>query len=272
MIIADWTKETAYPFKALKPKERLKDLPKGTKLTTDREWKWEFLRRNKIYQEAHADFLKTAEQNKSERYPDPPKLPWETREVWMCRCDNMGIMAKMLSWEQQCAKQWGLLNRMGDPSQGITPHIRFACPDFPKCITSIEAAENVFCDQPVGSPVGVEMDEAQDTVLMVDPNRMLIAFDLTLPVQPQVMRLRKLLSHAKKERNLKVDDAPHNRRHLWAKYLRALDGYDAGVNKATIGKILGFNEGGASASAQAYDWLKTAEYLRETGYRFIGSE
>jgi hypothetical protein len=107
-----------------------------------------------------------------------------------------------------------------------------------------------------------------------------ITFDLSLPIDVQVDWVRAhLKAHARirsEAGEMKIVPQPRYEARMYRNYLRAFDAKRAGVKPADIVKVLLPKEAkkngaadGYSVSAKVKAWTKQAEFLVETGYRFI---
>jgi hypothetical protein len=112
------------------------------------------------------------------------------------------------------------------------------------------------------------------------PELLTITFNLSLPINEQVDSVR---SHLKGEAQLRSEAGemeivrqPRYEARMYRNYLRAFDAKQAGAKHAQIVQVLLPKEAETNDSAHDYPpnkkvkiWLKTAERLVETGYRFI---
>lgn len=261
--MADWLNPDDYPF--------------SPETTSNREWAWEFLRRNPAYRDDYSKFSGRVSALKAQfgkgwnNQPDareyaPPKAPGESDRAWMLRCDDLGEKARRLPLEHWYAEKWGLKGRMGNPEEGMTPYIAFsATSPFPRRIEVLDDALALFCDQRV--------DDDGEALLIRD-GVTLIAFDLRAPVKGQLAKAQRLLAASKSLKALGAKSV-HKAKGKWVTYLRVLDGLAAGAGKAEIAKKLGYSPADHStvtASMQGYDWVEAATRLRDHDYRYIASE
>lgn len=105
-----------------------------------------------------------------------------------------------------------------------------------------------------------------------------ITFNLSLPIDEQVDLVR---AHLKKRARIRSEAGemqivpqPRYEARMYQRYLRAFDAKQAGAKPADIVEVLLPNEpndasNGYSGSAKVKVWIRQAEFLIESGYRFI---
>jgi len=112
------------------------------------------------------------------------------------------------------------------------------------------------------------------------PELITITFNLALPLDEQVENAHAhMTAHARfrsDDGEIKLIPQPRYEARMYRNYLRAFDAKQAGAKPADIVKVLLPKEAkknnaatGYNASAKVKAWIKRAEFLVETGYRFI---
>jgi hypothetical protein len=112
------------------------------------------------------------------------------------------------------------------------------------------------------------------------PELQTITFNLSLPIDAQVDGVRAHLKDEAQFRSeageMEILPQPRYEARMYRNYLRAFDAKQAGAKPAEIVKALLPKEAKANNAAQGYSgsakvkhWIKQAEFLVETGYRFI---
>ena len=126
-------------------------------------------------------------------------------------------LPRVVPLETWYAKKWGLKRRMHDPD--TVDEVRFldvteltGFPDFP----AREDVEEYF--------------EFVDGEAYKRVDRILVGFDLTLPLSPQ-------LKLAKKELRRRLVRPARNRQDMWVDYLRVLDARDPRIKEETFSDI-----------------------------------
>lgn len=206
---------------------------KGTSL--DR-WAFEFLRRN---QEFVVKFMAA----KSE-----PK-PASNGELIGWSQTPTGKVLKEYGVRRPMLQEWVGAGMSDSP---------FIFPTHPISVRScrVETAGAMFTDEAVGKYFNIALEE---------PDKVVLEFDLSQPLNPQLARAKKMLvanqiMHIGKKKTAKATV----KMYTW--YLRVLDAYSAGIHPAKICEILSQEYTDAVSDDTLKNWKKAGEFMRDGGY------
>lgn len=265
----DWRDEKTYP-------EKLASLG----------WAWEFLRRNKQYQQDYARWS-NATSNHSGAHPSSPLLPYEEH---LRREEDRSITwydpprredESLGDWEERCRKdrvvpqtftptewmrhRWQLA-RPGNPDLACNDDVIFFKPRFPAEVT-YKDFDGYFEERKLD--IDDDMPDIDSYVARKDQYAV-IAFDLNQPLAPQVHRAKKMLKEfattQPKGKNIVTDERASELRNQ----LRVLDGLAAG---ATLREIAAFlfpedlkMDNPIHGEQHVSDVKRSAEKMVEQGY------
>lgn len=196
-------------------------------------WAWEFLRRN-------AEFQNQVNKCISECLPMNAKpVRWKEHpvsQVFMMWGVDYSV------WGHEC---WGLIHDIEDPENG--PPLTIDRGLFPPFL---------FCTWPRFPLSNQEQSDYKTSSLV---------FLLTEPLGPQLARAKKMLE-MERAVHIKVSafhtrERNNERESMFPTYLRVLDARIKGVSKYKIAEVLDSDEDNVS------NWIKSAEELRDGGYR-----
>lgn len=121
----------------------------------------------------------------------------------------------------------------------------------------VETAGAMFTDEAVGKYFNIALEQ---------PDKVVLEFDLSQPLNPQLERAKKMLlgsqkSHIGKKKTAKATV----KMYPW--YLRVLDAYSAGMHPAKICEVLSQEYTDAVSDDTLKNWKKAGEFMRDGGYR-----
>lgn len=221
-------------------------------------WAWEFLRRNPDYR---ADFAALKSGEFKEKGYSPPKLPNETEHQWQFRCIQNEIDPNILSPERNLARKWGMRYFMCDPTQTVIE------------LKSGERAVEFDTDvKPVLLEKWDDVErlptfEEEGGVVLVDRNRLLISFDLTGPLEPQIKSLKMWFG----ERKTSDVSAKKPQAQTFVNCLRVLDAMSALGDKFEnhlVRDVL-FKDHNGDLDVKIHNLIATAKENNRAGYRAI---
>ena len=190
-------------------------------------WAWEFLRRDPNYRQ---DFLKVS-QFKAKHGPewrkqpeakvfDPPKPDKQTEHDWALQNMMAGIPAKEIMLDEATASKWEL-TELYDPRQPLEQGVVFAPRKFPRQIFLRDELLDVIDDEPEPE------DELGSGIQRVMDNLAIVAFDMTLPVGPQIEACKPLLIEWQKKmtehQRVQKAEGHAGKNQKWLRHLRSLD-------------------------------------------------
>lgn len=221
-------------------------------------WAWEFLRRNPDYR---ADYAALKSGGFKEKGYAPAKLPNETEHQWQFRCIKNDTDPDILSPEQNLAQRWGLRFFMCDPTQ-----------------TAIELQDGeraVEFDTDVKPVLLEKWDdverlptvEEEGDVVVVDRSRLLISFDLTGPLEPQIDSLKTWFG----ERKAPDGPAKKPQAQTFINCLRVLDAMTALGDKFEnhLARDVVFKGDQGDLDVKIHNLILTAKENNRAGYRAI---
>lgn len=234
----DWRDAEAYVF----------DPPLGPA-----EWAWQFLRRNPEYAADYAWFISTWRALEAD-YGAPPArdfFRWrQDPRAWRSESEIVGCSAETCPGEGdrvliECwmGAKWGLAKFPLDPAVvRPTPGLELDWRAQPVEVAAVEGAEDL-------ASLGAE--------------KMALAFDLTLPLAPQLDAARvRLAARARAlEKAGQITRSVATAAPTWTRWLRLLDGVAAGVAVETLAQALALED---VATA-----LEQARAMCASGYRRI---
>ena len=202
-------------------------------------WAWEFLRRNKDYQNDWRD-LKIKLGSLAEKYPNLQAKEWE--EVF----NNHSLFSALTI----SAAKWGLA--------------RFANPDdpyHPVTVEWLQAGGRILCP-------------GRESSVWGDPYYEVVAFDLSAPLAEQLKMAETHLERVKEkridERQIEVMPPVRAQPERWPGYLRALDAEASGVATPEIASVLLPHIKNVSpdysGNQSIRNWLGSGKRLRDFGY------
>lgn len=246
-------------------------------------WAWEFLRRNPRYRDQYKEVRAVGSEYEQKYGPNkrkwpkeepafiftPPKKPSEAVKRWRTRCALAeGEPPKIVPMERYYAEKWGLRDQMFDPGLGVEQGVRFHPPsDYPRLLRTWDEVE-LYRDEEVTDDGGVVVRPIDDKAL--------VAFELRLPLKKQVSEARRRLKAWQDELvahgRVKVE-VSRSHEKKWRRYLRALDGEEAGASKTEIALTLGLAQPyqfpDPHPSSKAGETLELAKRLVQGGYQKI---
>ncbi len=206
----DWKNEKDYTF---------------TKSLTPEGWAWEFLRRNPRYQSDYAHVVKLKEEENAEyappkkdgllrkedlphtRFYEPERLPDETRLQWKHRAIGLDQDPREYSLTQWYGKVWGLANDISDPAS-----------DQPPAFLPYRKSPEVLNWDSLS-----DYFEPDEHAQAQKPEMLVLGFDLTLSLKPQLKEAKRILEEKKKKFKLGLQKRETPRPDKWDTYLRILD-------------------------------------------------
>lgn len=211
-----------------------------------KQWSWEFLRRQRAYQEDYDSYLSQVHEL-VQKYGDnwktnpkakifiPPLKPGESQRHWEVHVDN----PRREYLHIEMAKKWCLLDMYSPQTEWN--HMTFIKPWYdPMLISTPDEFEGLLKKYPTG-PDDVDIYEE------VGPDRAVIAFDLTVDIEPQLKSAGKMLTAhrrpLKKQRKLNTIDGRDNG-VAWFIHLRVLDALleTPRPTNADIGEVMGYDK------------------------------
>tara|TARA_B100000315_G_scaffold247817_1_gene277047 strand:- start:722 stop:1528 length:807 start_codon:yes stop_codon:yes gene_type:complete len=258
MTKTDWRKKEDYAY--------TDDLDK-------QGWAWEFLRRNPEYRKDY-ESLQSGE-FKEVTY-EPKKKSEETEEQWKARCIlNEDVDPRKIGSEQTLARKWRLKFRLYDPSMNAL-ELREAgtAVEFTDVeLTIIKKFDDVYSipTEETSAKMGDEVDV--DSVTMIRKDQLLVVFDVTGPLKPQLDTVRRSFNQAKDEMppsGAKNDPIGKPKKDVFLNGIRALDGIAAEASNHEIGIVL-FADAVANTNidVKIHDCIKSAINNMKFGYRAI---
>jgi hypothetical protein len=213
-------------------------------------WAWQFLRRCPEYRADHLWFITTWRVLEAD-YGVPPRrdfFRWkQDSRAWRAEAEIAGCGADVCPGENdrvliECwmGAKWGFRKFPIDPAI-----------DFPEELSWRE------------QPIGVETVSAAG-IAALPPERIALAFDLSLPLDAQLEAARRELALRRHSLAKSGRLPPLSARQgapIWGKWLRLLDGLEAGASLSEIGRGLDL----ADPTTEAREALA----MRESGYRRI---
>lgn len=240
MINKNWKKESDYGF---------------TKELTKKQWAWEFLRRNTEYQDKYQEFI-----SKPKAHPLKNKTFFNLQEK----------LKPYTYLSRKYANEWSL-KYMYDPNKDFSQGVRFKSPSgLPTIITTQDDIEQYFEVETIYDPE----DRPAGDVIKTKNDIGLVAFDLRMPIGPQVNLCNKKLTKRKKYmakyghiKSKKIKTHPE----LWVRHLRVLDALLSGASSSDIAHGVKYydklkDEDGHNAASQANDLIKAAKRMSQKGY------
>ena len=115
----------------------------------------------------------------------------------------------------------------------------------------------------------VEIDGRRYRLMPESESSVVLGFDLTAPLAPQLARAKKILN-ASKER-IKEELPVENRKQvaMYPLYLRVLDARAANATKAKMAEVFSLERPDGVTEKDIANWLNAAEALANGGYRQI---
>jgi len=215
--------------------KKAEDYPpvKGTSL---QRWAYEFLIRNKSFNEKIAIAQKESAENISGEL-----VGWSSTPV--------GKVLKEYGVEYPMLDEWLKANISDSPLIFTT---------YPKSVGSylVDKAGGLFSDGAIGKHYRISPDQ---------DDKFLLEFDLTQPINPQIEKAKKMLIATQIARTGKEVKASASVK-LFPWYLRVLDAIEAKVNKAKICEVLGGELKDAMSDDTFRNWQKSGETMRDGGY------
>jgi len=101
------------------------------------------------------------------------------------------------------------------------------------------------------------------------PQRAVLEFDLTSPINPQIERAKKMLKENQKGLSGEKRSSGKSIVRLYPWYLRVLDAHSAGIRRAKICEVLSEQYKPGVSDDDLRNWKLEAERLRDGGYREI---
>lgn len=239
-------------------------------------WAWQFLRRNPDYR---ADYESLTEllQRLAPEYGsldepqvwkrlmnvpgaigyDPPRLEDESDVEWSRRCGYLNPKKQRIDLFLQ--RRWGIRGTLPNPlTENLIEPVFYDPRDWPRLVT-LDECSDYFLDE------GYEHEY---------PN-VLFAFNVGLPLNNQISRLRSLVGEilkVRKEQGLESHIGKWQHRDQWVKYLRVLDGYEDGATTIDIVDTLYSGEDRGKEAENKVTYAKRkAEKLRDGGYLYIAT-
>ena len=234
-----------------------------TKLLDPFGWAWEFLRRNPEYR---SDFEALRCGELDEWVYDPPKEAFETDEQWFSRCGiKDGTNPQKFSPEQNLARKWGLWHRIYDPAKTADELKSIGTP--------------VLFDVDVNPEFIVQWDHLNDIPVIEEPggvtivrrDRLLVVFDVTGPITPQLAKVKKKFSQARKSLSpnvTKIGAAGKPKVTAFLQGIRALDALMEGASNHEIGKEF-FGDDNSDIDVHAKNCIDSADRNMTFGYKAI---
>ena len=191
----DWRNEAEYDF---------------TDSLKLKEWAWEFLRRNPDYRNIYEEVKELEEMEVSQFGPYPkqhniqsehlfyyePELnTGETAIQWFSRCVRNGIDHHKYSPSVWHARLWGIVGTMPDPNIDRPSIQIFGTKPDP----SEDSPFEIIFVRPDILPDTVnwyrlhEYFEGDESDYQQKPNKLVLAFDLSLPLTPQLKAAKNIL-------------------------------------------------------------------------------
>ncbi|MEN8760824.1 MAG: DUF6499 domain-containing protein [Thiogranum sp.] len=221
------------------------------------QWAWEFLRRNKAYQQDWRWFWATW-QSLEARYGKPPERDFQRWErdpdayrmvddtSAECRVDQ----DKMLI-ECWMGAKWGFYKFPLDPATRQ--------PVIGEQLTWREADESAQL-----------VEDADSTYLHGEARHVALGFELDLPLRRQLELAKRFLQlrQARLRREGKITmRLVSSQKHRWCVMLRMLDGLQAGDDLDSVYAVVREQHGGPDGDSPAATLLHEAEKLVNGGYR-----
>jgi hypothetical protein len=126
---------------------------------------------------------------------------------------------------------------------------------------------------PLFTGTGLCWTEERGPRMLLYPGQIAVIFDLERPIEWQMAEARRIFAreqkYAKEEKRIKP--AHRNRTELFARYLRVLDGVDAGATHTEIGAVLFKNQSSKQRLFAVRDYWDAATRLRDKDYLFIAA-
>ncbi len=228
-------------------------------------WAWEFLRRDKKYQEEY-EILKSDAKELEQRYGtdwkkkeeaklySPIKLPNETDDKWRRRVALSGGKAKREILGSEFKRKWCLVGVYA-PDRPYDSSIKFVKEfDLPHMIKDFDEIENI---------IEVETEDG-DYYLPISKAQGVFVFDLDFPIKPQLEKAGELLYQRQKELYGEDEQGLRKRDREWKRYLKVLDTYDANpdMQKKELGGLCGNKIGENAYSDAGYKNLLAAQRIQ----------
>jgi len=282
--LPDWRDDSQYPH------------PKTTPL---KQWAWEFLRRNPAYQKQWQETIepwrrpdgnfdnKGAIEAKTRQFSQTT----EYQEKWKKHQENWPEIAKARNLKEAVQAYTILENNpeymaslnaltITDPVAELQSNFGFysivllppsipsnALPMHVTFHASLKGTRSIMktiypSDKTAAFEPPIEID-------WLKKNEILVCFDLELPIETQIKNAKEYLKTLRKQLSdmgvIKIKN-PRNHIELFQRYLRVLDGKDRGIPEIKLLECIFPDKVDIEIVKYA---VKTAEYLRNEGYRFI---
>lgn len=227
-------------------------------------WAWEFLRRNQQYEKDYATYTKqmNEEIEKYGPYPSriflnkipsehlyyfsPPKIENESVNSWFQGNLHNKQVPRFFRPDQWCAYKWKIRSALPDP------HDYKSCPKF----YVPEKAEQIHFDN---------VDKFF-TDEFPKEDKLLIAFDLTERLDPQLKYVSDLFTHFQQPfmKNGLVKNLPKPHVKKWPNYLRAWDAKQCGFTYSEIAEVLEPLKDPENSIQNMQKWVnKAREYIEK---------
>lgn len=238
-------------------------------------WAWEFLRRNKEYQQDYERFQVYLQyhEDKAPHTPldvyavcDPPALENETEDKYTKRMAEADQYWKITPLPVALAEKHGLYHRA--PHALIDPRKD----DPARLLFSTESSPSLL-----GSPGGVFMWLREYAAKRAPVSEVVVKFDLELPIDVQIEKAKILLEW--KQGDLDKDGLiqpkkPRNRKEKYVNYLRLLDAEVCGVEVREMAEVIfphieNSHSIGYLGDKTARNQLQAAKKMRDSYYRYL---
>ena len=225
----DWKDSTAYP---------------NEKTTTDKQWAWEFLRRNPEFQK---DCKKLKSGQHEHFVHDPPFKTNESPAEYIRRTGSSP--SRRVDIKSYLAKKWCVDNiREIDPEQTDYEKVKF------RLVSSVDVVD------------------LYDGLPQLSETEVLLSFDLSKPVTKPLIRDVGLILNEIRKALKKAGKLKDTRKQVtvYANYLRLLDAKDSKAKYSQMEEIFPQNHPDYyTADSLVKDGLKAAKRLRDHNYKTL---
>lgn len=207
---------------------------KGTSL---QRWTYEFLRRNQGFM---AEFKAAKSESKLALNGEP--VFWSETPA--------GKVLKKYGVKHLMLPEW-MAEGMSDSPVIFTVHPIYVHGQ------RVEKAGAMFTNEAVGKYYKIILEQ---------PDKQVLEFDLSQPLNPQLARAKQMLKVSQimiKGENIRATASVT----LFPWYLRVLDAYHDGIHPAKICEVLGLEGKEAMSDDTLKNWKKAGELMRDSGYR-----